>query len=582
MTRAVKKTRPPHRSARPVRGERLYRGARATPPTIRDVHTALLWGPNRYSENPVMRVEIAPGGGGPAEDTRRAVTFISDAASRLVAAALDWPSRAIDTAGERSVVAFEVPLHSVGRFAFLCAVELWSAALLGREVVWADAQERACTWPTDVDRRVASLLRWAGEHDLPVRPVQPPAVWSVGEGARAKLVSCEDAAGNFLSEVEGARVQGLIRRVPALVVGGEHGKTACGRMLAWALADVNASVELIGDPQTDEEATLAAGGLLDRRTMIAVVEVPRAELARRDFQPYGAHRARLTIILGTLGPGERKLQRAAQQERYLHYLNLARRTLPGGWVVLNADDAMCRRLARALRGTHVDVVLVSATRGLQRRRTTRTPTYTLSGGQVVGGVGPRRRAALSTAPLGSVGGLPVSYRASLIAAVAALDVLEVKPLTEIVEILARFRTVAAAPGCFNLFVIRGARVLVHRTHDVVDHRLLCTELRGMIGRLGINRVDVLCATADTEPVVEVYRRAGARVAIVGRGGTGLAAVSNVARFDTLLSGLRSMLSGVAPDGLLVVAARDVRDVLAECQRLVTCAPLFDEHVVEAP
>ena len=513
-----------------------------------ELQTELLWGPNRYSEFSVMCAELQLPR---SKNVRRAVEFVASRAAKLVTAALQMPSRAIAVASERTMVVFEVPLHSVGRHAVLEALLLMSENERGRREKWPVLLARAKRWATHAERQLASLLMWARERDLPVRPTEVADRWSVGDGRLSTTVSLAAFDGELWARLD-ARVKAeTIGRLPAIVVGGEYGKTACARLITHTLASWDLEPELIGDSDPDDANSMTAARRLSPHTLMAVIEVPGlAEARRRRWEPYPDYHAHLTIILGTDGPV------TTLEERYDRALSLAKRTLPGGTLILSSDDVIGRRLARALRGTEVNIICVST-----RVKKQRADNYSLIEGLLAAGASKSRRPLLSVGPFGSVGGWPSSYGTSLVAAFAALEALNARPQHEVVQTLTRFYLTSLGAGCFGLHLVRGVRVLVHRANSLTGHTYLCSEVRAMVRRLGVDSVRVLIeppragSKVETDVILGAYRRAGAIVTIASP------------KSDELVSRVELAVARAQPESLIVVAAPNVDRMTAWCRRL---------------
>ncbi len=546
--------------------------AMLTPP-LRDRKSRLEWGPNRYSEHPVMRVELERSAASwstedgtrihawlqaiaPSARVDSAGGFVALVAAALVAVALDAPSRAIVRPDEPDVAVFEVPLHTVGRCAFLHAAALLSELLSGREPRWTDALAHARAWPTDVDRRVVEMLQWARANSVPVRPKEPPVSWTLGQGARTTTFSAADSEKDeAMTRLVDMFARKQVGVVPVIVVAGGHGKTACCRVLLAALARFKADAAYVGEVCGPDGAGGTPGP--DPRAKMLIVEAPAFGASSAPV-PYHPH---ATIILNTAAPPEDGGV-SKGRARYRHYLELAKRTRPGGLLVLNVNDAMCRRLAGASELEHLRLVPFSPS---GKKALGLVPLVARADGQVLARVHGSLRPQFSIAPFGTVGGLPGVFVAPLLAAFATLLAIGDKPLATVVRVLSRFQAnVANAPGCFNLHRIRSARVLVHRANGIAEHRRLWGEIPDLCRRLGIDRVHA---------VVGASRRAGSEAAtfalyqsecasVVGAMSAAVG-VEAVAPVPYVLA----KLSTLGPRELLVVAMNDVTELNDVLQRV---------------
>ena len=519
-----------------------------------ELQTSLLWGPNRYSGVSVLCVELVVPG---SKNVRRAVEFVASRAAELVTVALDMPSRAIAVAREPTLVVFEVPLHSIGRHAVLEALALWSESASGRREKWPTVMARAKRWATDSERRLASLLVWAGQSDLPVRPTETADRWSIGDGARSTTVSVAAFDSGLRPRLDAQVKAEKVGRLPAIVIGGEYGKTACARLIARALASWEIEPEMIGDSDLDDANSPSAGRRLSPDALMAVIEAPCiAETRRRRREPYPNYHAYLTIILRTDGPA------STREERYQRDLSLAKRTLPGGTLVLSPDDEVGRRLARALRASDVNIIRVSVEPANRR-----VADYSLIEGRLVAKGSKSQRPLLSVGPFGTVGGWPSSYDTSLVAAFAGLEALNARPREEVAETVTRFYLTALDGGCFGLHLVRGVRVLVHRAHTIAGHARLCSEVQALVRQLDLDAVRVLVGLPRTASKVEArtmlqtYRKAGAMVTLASP------------EEDGLLAQVELAVERAGPERLIVVAAPTVKHVATWCQKLAIGDPV---------
>lgn len=322
--------------------------------------------------------------------------------------------------------------------------------------------------------RLRSLATAAAERAVTF--LSDDALVSVGSGTGAQVWPVDDLP--TPDQVDWSRVHD----VPRVLVTGSNGKTTTVRLIA-AMAAASGRVAgltstdgvWVGDEVLEAGDLSGPGGarqlLRDRRVQIAVLETARGGLLRRGLAVPTAEAAVVTNIaddhLGEFGIGT--LDELADAK-----LAIARAVIPGGSLVLNADDPTL-----ALRSATLDAsqVLAAVDRGRPLAL-----AHAAGGGQAAlleddslvfrSGASVTRLLGVSEVPI-ALGGAARHNLANALCAIGAASALleHLGPTSD-----AAWRTVARAlasfsgdpttnPGRGNLMELDGVRVLLDYAHN---------------------------------------------------------------------------------------------------------------------
>ncbi|MCA0272338.1 MAG: Mur ligase [Proteobacteria bacterium] len=282
----------------------------------------------------------------------------------------------------------------------------------------------SATWATD---QLPDTPDWAGLHDIPLALV----TGTNGKTTTTRLIAAMGAAAgrvSGLSSTEFVKVGGEI------LDRGDYSGPAGARLL-----------------------------LRDKRLVLGVLEVARGGILRRGL-PIG--RARVAVVTNVaadhLGQyGINTVPDLAQVKLSVH-----RALIPGGHLVLNADDPILVVAADMIDARPVWFSLDARTPEIARARALRAPCGWLEDGRIVlsDGTGATPLVAVSDVPLTLGGAARYNIENALAAALAARGL--GLPDDAIRTVLRSFRSDPIDnPGRANEFSVNGARVFVDFAHN---------------------------------------------------------------------------------------------------------------------
>lgn len=300
-------------------------------------------------------------------------------------------------------------------------------------------------------------------------------------------------------------------RIPLIAVTGTNGKTTTVRMIGHVLAKQGMTVG-----QTTTDGIYLAGKLIvpgdntgpwsaqvllrDPAVEAAVLEVARGGILQGGL---GYDKSQVAVITNLsddhLGLGGIETLEELAQVKSL----VAECVLPGGWVVLNADDhhvaAMAERVAE-----DVNILFFSCKRNnkLVKKHLKRGgAALWLEGGKIVWQSGPLRPgrfwAQVHNYPA-TLGGELAHNTANLLAAIGGLLAFGLPP-SQIEEALLEFPSDPVCnPGRFNVFQIGSRKVIVDYGRNPAGYRTallaakkITTSLTGIIGAPGDRRDETI-------------------------------------------------------------------------------------------
>jgi cyanophycin synthetase len=288
--------------------------------------------------------------------------------------------------------------------------------------------------------------------------------------------------------------------VPLALVTGTNGKTTTTRLIAamgWAAGKVSglSSTDFVrvGDRILDRGDYSGPAGarllLRDPHLELGVLEVARGGILRRGLPVTRARGAVVTNVAADhLGHyGIHSVPELAQVK-----LSVQRALVPGGWLVLNADDPGLRAAAGEVADTAVWFSLDPDTPEIRAARRAGRPCGWLSGGvmHLSDGHSETALVAARDVPLTLDGAARYNIENALAAALAAraLGI----PDAAIRQVLQSFRSDARDnPGRANEFAVNGARVFVDYAHN--PHSI--AAITSALARVPANRRFVLLSHA---------------------------------------------------------------------------------------
>lgn len=262
--------------------------------------------------------------------------------------------------------------------------------------------------------------------------------------------------------------------IPLALVTGTNGKTTTTRLIA-AMGQKAGKVSglsstdfvRVGDEilnRGDYSGPAGARLLLrDSRLELGVLEVARGGILRRGLPVTRARAAVVTNVAADhLGQyGINTVHDMAEIK-----LTVRRGLVPGGWLILNADDAVLREAARSLGEQPIWFALDPARDEIRMARTAGRPCGWLQDQVLILSDGAHETALIAAAdvPLTLGGAARYNIENALGAALAARAL--GLPDTAIRDTLATFRSNAKDnPGRANEFSVNGARVFVDFAHN---------------------------------------------------------------------------------------------------------------------
>lgn len=421
-----------------------------------------LLGPNLYGD------ETGAVGDGYAADPGP-VLAAWETQARALLDALGWPStvrtRRFDGGGSLFVPA---PVDRLMTAAYLVegAWSLAAFALLGQDG-WAPARmagELARLSALEANPALVRLVAEAEARGIDRLLDDEAITLGHGTGARtfatADLPQAPDWAG--------------VHDIPLALVTGTNGKTTTVRLIAAmgqaaGLVSGLSSTEFVrvGDEVLDRGDYSGPAGarllLRDPRLEMGVLEVARGGILRRGVP---VRRAKAAVVTNVAADHLGQYGITTVAELAAVKLSLRRGLAPGGWLILNAGDAMVRETARGLGAAPVWFALDPDREEIRRTRAAGRPCGWLQEGVLMLADGPAETAliAASDVPLTLGGAARYNIENALGAALAgrALGL----PDAAIRAALARFRSDATDnPGRANEFTVNGARVFVDFAHN---------------------------------------------------------------------------------------------------------------------
>ncbi|MFN8570472.1 MAG: Mur ligase family protein [Gemmatimonadaceae bacterium] len=366
------------------------------------------------------------------------------------------------------------------------------------EQVWVAAEELANERPVDFED-LAARLRVFQQHER-----QPRMMALVHEArARGLSVTCDDESLSVgtgtgsdtwpLASIPDVAAVSWDERhdIPVVLVTGSNGKTTTTRLLAamlqksghvagWSCTDglwVNGECTAPGDYSGPAGARAI---LHDRRVTAAVLETARGGILRRGLAVDRADVAIVTNIsndhLGEYGIDDLEALGVVK-------LVVARAIPPTGHVVLNADDALLRRLA-----AHVVAPIMwlscDPTYVEVRSLLSRTQNFAvLDNGRVLIHLNGHRHDVGPVAEMPITVGGTLRYNiANVLAAASAACSLGISA-DDVRQVLATFGSHPSHnPGRFVQLALNGARVVVDFVHNPDGWRVMGDAFRGVPGR----------------------------------------------------------------------------------------------------
>lgn len=272
-------------------------------------------------------------------------SVMSAVAAWLLRSAFDMDARSRYAFASSPAVVFDTPLASLGRYALFRAQRIWERLATGRRVDWAAEPAEARRWASAVELRALDLVRLAERHDVPLRPLQPPELWELGEGSLARTVS---VAAPFDVDALATELAGPGPwRVPfRIAFTGTDPDDLSTRFVRTVL--VSLGVPLLKPAAARSDAPPARPGPTPR-VALTTVSVEDAASSRG----IGYDRAQVTVVrgLGAVGSREESCIRA-----------VVRQTCEDGWIVVSDDDTRAR-LAADAKGRRFARVSSSSTPG---------------------------------------------------------------------------------------------------------------------------------------------------------------------------------------------------------------------------
>jgi cyanophycin synthetase len=301
------------------------------------------------------------------------------------------------------------------------------------------------------------------------------------------------------------RLRSATRGLPLVAVGGRWGKTTVARLLEAMLQKNETRLALWTDQGVWVAGRRQAGELIPwgaalRSLAAGELDLAIQELDARTVVAAGLPPATYSLGIITSFCGNDRLCEAEARAKVegQAQLAIARAVVPGGALILNADD---HAVAGEGAETAGDLIYYSVARSnpiIRAHLAAGGRAVTVSSGMIVLCEGRR------TQPVVPVREVPIAFGGAIVfqvqnalAAVAAAWHLGVAPAA----IAATLCTFAAGPtimpGSCNQFTIAGATVLVDRFGDAVSARALVRGLRKVPGR---RRRFVVLSEAQLDPI----------------------------------------------------------------------------------
>lgn len=426
-----------------------------------------LTGPSLLLDRPGAILEVRL----PDTVRERVVAGWRDAARRLLEA-VGWPDERLATRG----------FAGGASLALTAPVDALYAATELNEAAWAEASAALDGRTSEDAAALVVRLRHA------IAEERDPALVALRDAARARgvtflageeLVSVGSGAGAIVWPAKALPVPAAVpwdrvHDVPVALVTGSNGKTTVVRLLAALLEETGRAVGLTStDGVSVRGATLAEGDfsgpsgarILLRRPEIqaAVLETARGGLLRRGLS---VDRAAVAVVTNIADDhlGEFGIQQLGELADVK--LLVARAVLPGGAVVLNAEDPLLVERAAAVAVPVVWFSVEPSNPTVARHLETGGRAAVCDNGFVVLAEGSaRRRVARVEEMPAAVGGAARHNVANALAAVAAAWILGV-PTDAMARALRRFgRAADDNLGRANLIELGGVRVVIDYAHN---------------------------------------------------------------------------------------------------------------------
>lgn len=446
----------------------------------------------------------------------------------------------------------------------------------------------------DFDALVASLT------ELASREANPALVALLAEAGRRGVdhlldndaVTIGHGAGSrtwATGELPPAPDWAALHDIPLALVTGTNGKTTTTRLIAAIAAATGAVAGLsstefvrVGDRILDRGDYAGPAGarllLRDSELELGVLEVARGGILRRGLP---VTRARAAVVTNVAADHLGQYGIMTVPELAEVKLSARRALAPGGWLILNAEDAMLRASAAALSGPPVWFARDGGRVEITGARTGGRPCAWVADGWIwlSDGKSETRLVAVGEVPL-TLGGAAAYNVENVLGAALAARALGL-PDAAIVRTLKSFRSDAKDnPGRANEFTVNGARVFVdfaHNPHSIAAVTSALAALPGarrfvLLTHAGDRSDDEIRALAQgafaMRPDVVVAaenqkylrgRPLGEVPALIRGASLGLGlAPEDVLLADSPAAGARLILDRLAPGDLALLLVHDQR------------------------